>query len=422
MVKYAREPSVVEEDDFPHSHIVSGKATRSASGYRHGGADLAGKSMPTFTTSSAHKNALYAATSSSWTRPYEAFDILTRARAAQLAEAGQSLDVGITTRRISLSDKNQADLLSILETNEFKLVARDMSPPWRESPLFDRTAWYGPNGVILITAVSGEDVGTDLTVASHSAFIQNLISWWDERAVAIPHDTGSGRVSGVFVGRNGVEIREFRSSIGWPLEPLNYSPAVQNFYHDIVAELTSPTPRGRLAILDGRPGMGKTYLIRALVHDLHAKVSFIYLPASMVSQLDGPQMLSLIEEDRYSRDPRPRVLIIEDADECLVSRAADNMSSIRSVLNFCDGFLGAMLDIRILATTNSGHVGRTDKIDPALLRPGRLIRKETLSSLNVDEVNLWLASRNIPRSKELPEAVSLAELYAFARRYEQSRE
>ncbi len=47
------------------------------------------------------------------------------------------------------------------------------------------------------------------------------------------------------------------------------------------------------------------------------------------------------------------MLIVEDADECLVQRGSDNMSTIASVLNISDGILGSILDVRVLATTNA---------------------------------------------------------------------
>lgn len=414
-------PLSSREDEDEVRAFSDGKPTRLAVHRRGVPTPHSGKMLPANANSEAYIESLRAATSSSWTRPYEAFDILLRQRASLLAVNGMSLDVGYSARRMAMSTENQLQLLAMLEKHGFKLVARDMSPPWRDAPLFDRTTWFGPCGVMMLNALSGEDIGIDLAISADTAIITEFITWWEDKAV-VQHqrdDDSKGRVSGFFAGQNGPCIRYFRAGIGHPFDPLNYSREVCAFFKDLTVELSTPTPRGRLAILDGRPGMGKTYLLRGLVQELHERVSFTYIPASMVPQLDGPGMLSVVEEERYTRDARPRVLIIEDADECLVSRSADNISAIRSLLNFCDGFLGTMLDIRVLATTNSGHIGRTDKIDAALLRPGRLISRATLTHLPDDQVIAWLASRGIhvteaPKT-ESGAGLSLAELYAWAR-------
>ena len=94
---------------------------------------------------------------------------------------------------------------------------------------------------------------------------------------------------------------------------------------------------------------------------------FVVIPPFLVTALGSPGMINaLINEQR--NDPRPLVLVLEDADECLTKRAGDNMANISAVLNLSEGILSDTLDIRIVATTNAE---RTD-LDPALTRPGRL--------------------------------------------------
>jgi SpoVK/Ycf46/Vps4 family AAA+-type ATPase len=66
----------------------------------------------------------------------------------------------------------------------------------------------------------------------------------------------------------------------------------------------------------------------------------------------------------------PIILVLEDADKCLVERSENNINSIQALLNLGDGILGSLLDIRIVATTNAEEL----KMDEAITRDGRLSR------------------------------------------------
>lgn len=119
----------------------------------------------------------------------------------------------------------------------------------------------------------------------------------------------------------------------------------------------------------------------------------------------------------------PIVLILEDADQCLVPRAADNISSISSLLNLSDGILGSLLDIRIIATTNA----KQEKMDQAILRDGRLSKRIEVNALEYDQANhifqrLTQSKNALPmkdqRSEMYPKQNSkytLAEIYKLAR-------
>jgi hypothetical protein len=170
---------------------------------------------------------------------------------------------------------------------------------------------------------------------------------------------------------------------GSTLEKRNYTKSVISDYEYIISDLKSSSPSGRIVILDSPPGHGKTYLVRGLLADAN-ECMFVIVPPSMVSSLGGPDLLPLlISTKRDFAKKGPIVLILEDADQCLVPRGADNITSISSILNMGDGILGSLLDIRIIATTNAKH----SEMDPAITRDGRLSKRIEIGALEYDHAN-----------------------------------
>lgn len=148
----------------------------------------------------------------------------------------------------------------------------------------------------------------------------------------------------------------------------NYTEGVLEAFDKIIQDLKSNEPTGRLSIFNGPPGTGKTYLIRAILQAADNSICVV-VPAGMLQELSSPSVIpSLIELRKNKGKNVPIVFLVEDADECLVTREDGNMSSISAVLNLCDGILGSLLDIRVIATTNADRM----QLDKALIRPGRL--------------------------------------------------
>lgn len=133
---------------------------------------------------------------------------------------------------------------------------------------------------------------------------------------------------------------------------------------------------GRLHILAGPPGTGKTSIIYSLLTE---DPVFFLIPGTYVSQLQGPELVSFLLDNKINN--KPSVLIIEDADSSLENRATGSGSNVSSLLNAVDGLLSEHLDLRVIATTNLD----TLSIDKALLRPGRLGSLVTLPELTYEE-------------------------------------
>jgi len=206
---------------------------------------------------------------------------------------------------------------------------------------------------------------------------------------------------------------------GAPLVEGNYAPSVVEDFKFLLKDLTSPSPRGRLVILNGKPGGGKTFFVRGLINDIEGSI-FLIVPSSLVGHLSDPSfmpaIISLHEEERV-----PIILILEDADTSLLPRGADNMSTISDMLNFADGIVGSIIDLRIIATTNAKKV----EIESALLRKGRLSRNvliEAIQPLQLKEIFCRIIGEQCNEEKmpkELNAPMMLCDVYDLAATYKE---
>lgn len=189
----------------------------------------------------------------------------------------------------------------------------------------------------------------------------------------------------------------------------NYTDDVLVAYDKIIQDLKSSDPTGRLSIFNGPPGTGKTYLIRAILQAADNSICVV-VPAAMLQELSSPSIIpSLIELRKNKGKNVPIVFLVEDADECLVSREDANMSSISAVLNLCDGILGSLLDIRVIATTNAERM----QLDKALIRPGRLSANVEVQALPFEKAKEVATRLGVELSSE--GKYTLAELYNLAK-------
>jgi len=190
----------------------------------------------------------------------------------------------------------------------------------------------------------------------------------------------------------------------------NYPPTVVSQGQRIVQAFGN-REQGSLLILDGEPGTGKTYFIRGLVHAIEAV--WVFVPPGLVSHLGSPDFLPAVLDLSKRHKPKPIILIVEDADECLVTRASDNISAISAILNLTDGILGRALNLRVVATTNA----RRTEIDHALQRAGRLAAHIAFPALDVQQA-FAIASRLLGPDSRLvrfaTQTPTLADVYAAA--------
>lgn len=165
-----------------------------------------------------------------------------------------------------------------------------------------------------------------------------------------------------------------------------------------------------VTILRGEPGTGKTTYLKYLTKKLRRTHRFYYLPLSVFPWLSNPSAIDfwLNESATYARFSK--VVILEDAESLLMQRASDNQQSVSTLLNISDGFFGDVLNLHVICTINCP----IERIDPAIVRPGRLLSTRVFGRLPAVKAEALASSRGL---RLLPEKdYTLGELYNEAPR------
>ena len=160
-----------------------------------------------------------------------------------------------------------------------------------------------------------------------------------------------------------------------------------------------------ITIFRGPPGTGKTSYIRHLISTLGPKHRFYYLPLNAVRHLSSPEMVdSWLRLDRMPGE-RKKIAVLEDAEELLMERGVDDQGKVASLLNMGDGLMSDCLRMHLICTVNCP----LDKLDPAIIRPGRLVAVREFRRLDKKRAECIAASRKITLPTQ--DDYSLAEIY-----------
>jgi len=193
-----------------------------------------------------------------------------------------------------------------------------------------------------------------------------------------------------------------------PFEKENYNEEVIGDLEHAISDINSTNPCGKLTILDGVPGTGKTSLVRMLTDVINRP--FILVQAHNIINWAGPAIINLLLNTRDEFE-WPLVFVIEDADECLVPRKEGDMNAISVLLNMSDGILGSVFDIRIIATTNA----LIEDLDTAILREGRLCRRIKVGPLGVKQSNKVYQRLSKKDDSPFLKEATLAEIYKYVK-------
>ncbi|HEY1108113.1 MAG TPA: AAA family ATPase [Opitutaceae bacterium] len=167
---------------------------------------------------------------------------------------------------------------------------------------------------------------------------------------------------------------------------------------------TLATRRYGLTVLTGAPGTGKTSLIRSLAHWLTETHVFYFMPAARFASVESGEIVSFWAGENRSSKLR-KVLILEDAESVLLRRGDDNREKVATLLNLTDGMLGDALGLHVVCTLNS----ELADLDPALLRPGRLVAHRDFELLDATDARALALHLGVPVPRG--DRVSLAEFF-----------
>ena len=191
---------------------------------------------------------------------------------------------------------------------------------------------------------------------------------------------------------------------------LHFRDGFANWHRDFGRKLSCSSYG--LTIFEGAPGTGKTSYLRHLMGALKESHRFYFIPTSTMGVLSDPSFIEFWSRQRRVHANRKFVVILEDSDVALMTRASDNREHVSALLNLTDGMLGDFLRLQIICTINC----TTADIDPALLRPGRLLQHRVFTRLSPCEAaHLAKAlGRTLPAARDY----SLAEVFAGAETHE----
>jgi hypothetical protein len=209
--------------------------------------------------------------------------------------------------------------------------------------------------------------------------------------------------------KSGFGLRTYPRDIvapSWDEIRQNYPEAVREKLSRLAAAF-EPGSGGRLVLLYGEPGTGKTYVVRALAREWRAwcKVQYVADPEALLGNADYlmQAMVETASEDKW------QLLILEDAGELLARDAKQREGQgLSRLLNLTEGLIGQGTKILVLISTNE----RLQALNEAVSRPGRTAAEIEFTAFSAEEANAWLAARGRSDSKVTSPA-TLAELFAM---------
>lgn len=308
-----------------------------------------------------------------WSASHDVGQVLWRVVTLNLLRAA-ALDGDRTTvaHRLDGSIANVPELFKALAASGGRLLLKVTERGQEVGPAHAGGAfWVGDHAILALQFEGNGCVHADVFAGCEPLakfILDDVVAPFVTVAPELPELPETTNPVFMFVGAEGF----------WPVgavrTPLcrdNYTPDVLAAYDALLRNLQSAHPKGRLALIAGPPGTGKTHLLYGLIQGCPHAV-FILATPSLIPHLTEPAMLpKLLELQRRSGPNTPIVFLVEDGDRAIAERQVENLDYVQTLLGIGDGLPGRFLNLHMILTTNAGHGARI-ALDAALLRSGRM--------------------------------------------------
>ncbi len=277
-----------------------------------------------------------------------------------------------------------------------KLPSKDTVSEWD-----DLTFQFGPRSFLYA------DKNRIVGFASSPKEAERLVTQFSKTCPK-PPDPSGGTFYLIKQGRYDIECETVTLPLATILNAeafsLHYGSGSADWHQNFVGKLHQRIHG--LSIFEGRPGTGKTFYLRHLMGVLQESHRFYFIPTSTMGVLSKPEFIGFWADQRRIHDDRKFVVILEDSDGALMTRGSDNREQVSAILNLSDGMLADFLRLQIICTINCSAAD----IDPALLRPGRLLCHRVFNRL--DYAHAVRLAESLGRKLPAARDYSLAEVFA----------